>query len=114
MLILLCSFLYEVFNKFSLISKAQSIIKRYGMVFFLFNNSDISDEEKEKLIYQNSLKILFESLNILMILVLITAIFLIFVYFNDALLEIALSFNGFLISVFYLFTYHKVKTFFLR
>ena len=114
MLILLCSFLYEVFNKFSLKSKAKSIFKSYSMVFFLFNNSDISDEEKEKLIYQNSLKILFESLNILMILVLLTAICLIFVYFDNALLGIALSFNGFLISAVYLFIYHKVKTFFLR
>lgn len=114
MLILLCSFLYEVFNKFSLKSKAESIIKRYDMVFSLFNNRDISDEKKEKLIYQNSVKIFFESLNLMMILVLLAAICLIFVYFDNALIGITLSFNGFLVSVVYLFIYHKVKTFFLR
>jgi ABC-type uncharacterized transport system permease subunit len=108
-LLLACILSIEAFVQFNFPSVLNSILKVIKKVIHVIPQDNISDHWKEKVIPAYALKIMKNSLQILLILFLIMSLFLIADFFFDDLLALTLSLIGVTESMVFAFGYAYLR-----
>ena len=113
-LFLLISLCIEIINLTSLSSLLKNLFKLTQKSIYILTNKKVSDHWKEKFIPNNSIRMIKNSLLILLIFLLISTFLLISVSLSTKIYELIFSLNGFIASFVFGFVYLYSKRFFKK
>mgnify|MGYP005681749177 FL=1 len=108
-LLFICILSVEMFIRFNFLANFESILRVSKKVSRIIAHRKISDHWKEKIIPAYALKIMQNSLKILIIILCIISLFLFFDIFDIDLLTLTFSYRGIIESMIFAFGYAYYK-----
>ena len=113
-LLVLCVLSIEIFIRSNYIFLINSLVKVSKKAIYIVLNKNISDHWKEKIITKYSLQMIKNSLQMLLIIVLIFFIFIIADNLFTGILAFAFSLNGIIEYILIAFSYARIRKLILR
>lgn len=113
-LLVLCVLSIEIFIRSNYIFLINSLVKVSKKAIYIVLNKNISDHWKEKIITKYSLQMIKNSLQMLLIIVLIFFIFIIADNLFTGILAFTFSLNGIIESILIAFSYAYIRKYMLK